>query len=805
MTEESTPDVLPAGVGRGRVDPVLLLRAAQAAQQAGEGAHEWLAQLQAAAEWTLTDESLDALLLNALRAIRQALTSDAVAVLLANEAGDALVSRVSVGLVEHVSTGVHINAGAGIAGRVLATGSSLVVDDILDVEVASPLLLQSGVRSIVAVPMTVSGKVIGVVHTSSHRTSQFTESDAALLQVVADRLAGAVERVRLFEAERSARAAAELLADRLARVQRLTAALSSRLDANQVADIVLTEVSSDTDVMSKAIWLIDQDRRHLRLLCAVGSEAVVQRFSEQDIDSPLPGATTARTGEPIYVSSAEERDARFPELTEVGASSVFAVLPLRADDAVLGVLAVGYSKPQEFDPGERLFLVAVAEQAAQALERARLRQAEVHATEQLAFLAEAASALAASLDEGETLAGVARLMVPRVADMATVHLFDDNHSLRRVALAHRDPDVESKMRAYTDDRQYEERSAALAVGALHGQPRLVRDAGRVMQQQIALDRRHANILEGLRVRSAIAVPLSARGEVFGMLTLLRIGDGEPYHEGDLALAAELGRRAATAIDNSRLHRRRAELARTLQRSLLPPRLPSIPGLELAASYHPAGEGVEVGGDFYDVFTIDADRWAVAVGDVCGSGAAAAALTAQVRYTARAVARTGLVPAEVVQAVNSALLETIEDERFCTMVYGEVRLDGGRVALELVSAGHPIPVVVRASGVVEDLACRGQLLGVMPTVTCAPVVVHLEAGDAVVFVTDGVLEARSAEPNPEGHRALFGVGRLNDVLVANAGQSAADMVRAVDDAVVTFSNGRLADDAAVLALRAMPVG
>jgi serine phosphatase RsbU (regulator of sigma subunit) len=288
-----------------------------------------------------------------------------------------------------------------------------------------------------------------------------------------------------------------------------------------------------------------------------------------------------------------------------------------------------------------------------------------------------------------------------------------------------------------------------------------------------------------------------------MLSLLRVDESEPYQESDVVLATELGRRAATAIDNSRLHRERAELARTLQQSLLPPSLPSIPGLELAASYHPAGQGVEVGGDFYDVFNIDATRWALAIGDVCGSGPPAAALTAQVRYTARAVARTGLAPADVMHAVNAALVETIDDERFCTMIYGEIRPGDGCVELELVSAGHPLPLVVRVAGAVDELDCRGQLLGVMPVVTCGSVRVRLEVGDAMVFVTDGVLEARSVDPDEAGRRALFGSDRLRGALVAAGGLPAAGLVHAVDQAVLSFTSGRLDDDAAVLAVRALP--
>jgi serine phosphatase RsbU (regulator of sigma subunit)/putative methionine-R-sulfoxide reductase with GAF domain len=783
-------------------DPSKLLRATRAAERIGEGAQEWFSQLQRAAEGALSAEALEEVLLEALAAIRQSLGSDAVAVLVADEQGSELVSRVSVGLNENLSPEVRIRRGAGIAGRVLATGAPLIVPDVLEVEVASPLLIESGVRSMVAVPMIASGRVIGVMHTDSTTPAHFNQADVDVLQMVADRLSSAVDRVRLFEGERAARAAAELLADRLARLQRVTAALSARLEADEVAETILSEISSEPEVISRAIWLVDDDVKRLRLVRAIGAEDLAGRFADIDLDASLPGPLCVHTGAPVYVSSVEERDRQFPDLAGLGGESTFCVLPLRGDRAVVGVLALGFAPGHVFDDDEAHFFSALADQAAPAIERARLRLVEAMWAEHLAFLADAASALGASLDESETLARVVRLMVPRVADMATVHLYDDARQLRRVALAHREPAIEAQMLSYVDDREYEARSASLAAAALRGEPMLLRDAGSTVAEQVALDREHAAMLRSLRMRSAIAVPLMARGDVLGMLSLLRVGDGAPYQDSDVALASELARRAATAIDNSRMHQRRAELARTLQASLLPPTLPAIPWLELAASYHPAGEGVEVGGDFYDIFSVGEDRWAVAIGDVCGSGPRAAAMTAQVRYTARAVARTGMRPLEVVQAVNAALVETIEEDRFCTMLYGELGPGGEGVDVELVCAGHPLPLVVRADGRVEEIQCKGQLLGVMPMVKCASVITRLEPADALVFFTDGVLEARGPDPDAPGDRTMFGSTRLREVVAAAAGQPADRVVAAVDQAVLHFASGRLADDAAVLVVRAV---
>ena len=154
--------------------------------------------------------------------------------------------------------------------------------------------------------------------------------------------------------------------------------------------------------------------------------------------------------------------------------------------------------------------------------------------------------------------------------------------------------------------------------------------------------------------------------------------------------------------------------------------------------------MEVGGDFYDAFSVGDRRWGLLIGDVAGKGAAAAATTAVVRYSARAAARFGtrlVVPS----AVNDALLETEDEDDFCTLTYSELHVDDDGVELSVLNCGHPAPVLVRSDGTIRQLDCSGSLLGQFPDVAVGSLTCRLERGDAVVFVTDGVLEARRHEP------------------------------------------------------------
>ena len=207
------------------------------------------------------------------------------------------------------------------------------------------------------------------------------------------------------------------------------------------------------------------------------------------------------------------------------------------------------------------------------------------------------------------------------------------------------------------------------------------------------------------------VPLSARGRTLGAMTLVWAESGRTYSSADLALAQTLAARVALVIDNARLYRDRDHIARTLQQSLLPPEPPSIDGIDLAARYRPAGEGIEVGGDFYDAFDIGDGEWTVALGDVCGKGPDAAALMGMVRHTIRAAAIRERAPARVLATVNAAVGRQTSEEQFCTAVAARLRPQGDQVIAWICVAGHPPPVILRSDGSLQWIRGAGALLGV----------------------------------------------------------------------------------------------
>jgi phosphoserine phosphatase RsbU/P len=241
---------------------------------------------------------------------------------------------------------------------------------------------------------------------------------------------------------------------------------------------------------------------------------------------------------------------------------------------------------------------------------------------------------------------------------------------------------------------------------------------------------------------------------------------------------------------------RAELAQILQESLLPPRLPEIPGLHVAARYLAGGAGAEVLGDFYDIFPSVRGSWGIVVGDVCGKGAPAAKSTALARYTLRAEAHRHGRPSLILAALNQALLDWLTDDpRFLTAIYATARPTVTGAVVQISSAGHPLALVRRADGRVQTFGRPGTLLGLLPDPELRDSRTSLRTGDSLILFTDGVTEARG-----QIDRNLYGHDRLHDVVAGLGDMSAGDIADAIQQAVLAFSGGQISDDTVALVLK-----
>jgi serine phosphatase RsbU (regulator of sigma subunit) len=298
--------------------------------------------------------------------------------------------------------------------------------------------------------------------------------------------------------------------------------------------------------------------------------------------------------------------------------------------------------------------------------------------------------------------------------------------------------------------------------------------------------------------SLCAVPLDVKGRTLGAL---RFSFNEPrlFDDDERRFVLTLAAQTAQALDRSQLQQHQVEASTRLQRSLLPPSVPAMPGIDAAAVYQPFGDGIEVGGDFYDLWQLSDGAYGFAIGDVAGTGPEAAAVTALVRYSLRALTFRSSDMADALVALNDLLLSAAtadaDGESFFTAVLGTITPRSTTVELTLVSGGHPLPMVRRADGRIEEVPLGGSLLGTLPTIDVAVAYLTLHAGDLVVLFTDGLLEARGQTEEMFGTEGVARI--LGD---ADATATATATVEALKAAVLDHVGGELADDMAALVLR-----
>ena len=397
----------------------------------------------------------------------------------------------------------------------------------------------------------------------------------------------------------------------------------------------------------------------------------------------------------------------------------------------------------------------------------------------------------ATFSESVTLQRCARLLAGELATWVIVDVDRRQRLRRQVVMGPADHDSQQLARE------------VMAVDPQPGSaPRQVHESGSSMLVAHAEDvgilgagADHVPLLMQLGATSLLCVPLSDGEQSYGVLTLARRPDEPHFEIADLGLVEELGEQLALAIRVDRMFRRRTEIADSLQASLLPRELPAIDGVEIAAAYVAATEGLDVGGDFYDVY-LTPGGWGVSIGDVCGKGEVAAAVTAAARHAIRVLAHWSPDPAEVLRKANELMLAEEYDGRFVTTCVAHFQWRDDMLRAVVGSAGHPGPVLLRADGRVRVLDGGGMPLGLFPDAQPGAQDVELSPGDLLFLFTDGVTEARSPE-------LAYFEERLTDALASLAGRSPAEVISAMQTLVVEFSQNELRDDMTMLAMRVGP--
>jgi PAS domain S-box-containing protein len=413
--------------------------------------------------------------------------------------------------------------------------------------------------------------------------------------------------------------------------------------------------------------------------------------------------------------------------------------------------------------------------------------------ETLQLLAMASAALDESLELEETLETLARLAVSYLADGCMVDVLEEDGTITRAASASADPTYEPVLAELRQHTMRLDGPHPIARVMRTGRSEVIQQITESFYREVSETDEYLAALHGWPARSVAIVPMKRRGKMLGTMALASFSADRVYGDQDLSLIEELARRAANAIDNARLFRARTRIARTLQRSLLPPHLPKVPGAELAAKFQPGAAEGEVGGDFYDVFEFGSPgSWLFAIGDVSGRGAEAATTSALARHTIRVAALQESDAAGMLRVLNEALRSNRADLRFCTVALGLLTIDGGDTSLSLATAGHPLPLLLQAGGRVRPVGRPGTILGVVPDPFIETEDVALAPRDTLVFYTNGVAGSGAADS--------LGMAQLTSVVAGCAHMDAAGTADCIERAVVDARLADPRDDAALLVVR-----
>ena len=617
--------------------------------------------------------------------------------------------------------------------------------------------------SLAAVPMIIEGRAVGAFGLSFSNLREFTDEDRAFMLAVAQQCGLAFERARLYELERNARHEAEASRERMAFLARASHELAASLDyVKTLANVARLMVPRMADWCG--IDVVNDEGEVEQVAVAHIDPAKVEMARElrkrypPDLEANPGMGTVLRTGESLFIpeipmemleqgAQDEEHLKIIQSLQMRGAMAV----PLQARDRIFGVITfVAAESARVFSEEDLLMAEEIGRRAGIAIDNARLFQ-ETQATERK--LVQLVQNLDAVLWEAEPSMRTFTFVSQRAKDILG---FEVSDWLEKEDLWH---DM-----IHPEDREpvLEYRRMSTQAGEDHTvEYRIVSPEGR-----------------DVWLRDIAHIVRDDQGETRGLRGLMVDITEQKMVERLLSESRE----------------RFAHVARTLQSSLLPPELPAIPGFELAARYRAAGQGNEVGGDFYDAFQTEDGTWALALGDVMGKGPKAAALTGLARHTLRAVTTQGRSPSEVLHRLNDAILkQDPSTTQFATVALAYLDQEGPVGKVTIASGGHHLPLILRNDGTVESAGTAGMVLGAFPDPEITDAEITLEPGDTIVFFTDGVIE--------ESHAGeTFGEGNLLSVVRSSLGRSPSEITEAIESAVVSFSPDEPRDDIAIMAIR-----
>ena len=666
---------------------------------------------------------------------------------------------------------VNLEMGEGIIGWVAQEGQPLLANDVSTEPRFRHEHAWPQTRAELAVPLKVEERVLGVLDVQSNETGAFSDDDLFILQTLAAQVAIAIEDARLYAAQQEE----VWVTTALLQVAEATSKLSN-LDDVLATVVRLTPLLAGVDRCSIFLW-----DRNAQVFLPAQAHGLTRE--QKKLFSTLrfaPGDALALdevrlTKSPRILSGDELASSMPSTMIEMFDIRNLLILPLLARGKVVGVMLVGYIEESAGFTARKVSMISgIANQAAIAIENAQLYAAQQEEAYVSTALLQVAEAVGSRTDLEDILSTVVRITPILVGvKRCTIFLWDDDEGVFVPAQAYGLSEDQKEWFWHSRPGQDD----PLMREVLAGRPAV----------SVPDDPHNHWLLAGVTpvpgTLPILALPLSAKGKVLGAMLVDYVGAPERFAERWMNILTGIANQTAIAIENTRLYRQEAEqerlereleVAREIQASFLPEHCPSLPGWELDAYWQAAHQ---VGGDFYDFFSLPDDRLGLVIADVADKGVPAALFMALSRTLVRVTAHDGRSPAKALQRANDLIISDAHSDLFVSVFYAILNPQAS--TLTYANGGHNPPLLIRHNGQVEPLRARGVVLGIVEHIELEEKCVTLETGDLVVLYTDGVTDAINADEEE------FGLARLTEVIQRTRERSPSDIIAAINDEVMTF--------------------
>jgi GAF domain-containing protein len=684
-----------------------------------------------------------------------------------------------------VSTGQGTLPGVEMVRECITSSRAVVLSSLVgERQKGIAALAKLGVASAICVPLMAADHTVGALAVMSTVSRSFSAGEIDLLSAIGDQAALAAWRAhgdptRVNDAGTLSVGELMDLAEQRIRelsiVNRVSEAVISTLDLAKLLTLALDECLTAVGATVGSIMLLDEDSGTLSIKASKNIDSDVVKKVSVKVGEGISG-WVAEHGQPVLVQDAR-RDPRFQMNRYRDDISSAMSVPLKARGRVIGVLnASTVVTGRRYGPREIEFLTTVANQAAMAIDNARLYVGLEHRSKELAGLLNISEAITSTLDLREVVSLLSsRFLAMAKVDVSALLVFDADNARFR-CLDGQGLSIKSKKGMYL------ELSRSIAKLVLESGEPVVADVseGSELASEVSV---------AAQLSCGVGVPLVAAGRLVGVVTLFS-GERKAFSDGELVTLTALGKLAGVAVHNALIYQHKYEIARSLQFQLVPNVPLKAEGLEIGHKFSPARE---VGGDYYDLIRVLPGKVGVVIADVAGNSVPAAMYTSMGKNVLLAYAVDNESPSDVLRRLNRIACQQTQAEVFISLFYGV--FDAATRTFRYACAGHEPPILLHPDGSFEKLYADGLLVGISDAVGYEEKSVVLEQGAVLVMFTDGLVDSPAV-------RGKFGVNEIVEIVSSNMLKPSQELADNIYETLMETAGSRVQDDVALVVLKVL---